>query len=506
MDAACTLWSNGGQWREAGETVTTTDRESTEDAHARRAVVIGSGPNGLAAAIVWAQAGGVVTVFEANEEIGGGARTAALTLPGFLHDLCAAVFPLAVGTDFLPSLPLERYGLSWIHPPLALAHPLDDGTAAVLTRSGERTAEELGEDEGNYRKLIAPVVKDWAAIAAAFFTPPHWPRRPLAVARFGLHAMQPARRVAEKAFTTVAGRALFAGLAAHAMIPLEERGSAAVGMILAATAHRGGWPLARGGAGAITQAMAAHLRELGGEIVTGRRIGDAGELPEHDVAFADVGASALAGIWAKRLPRGYRRKLENFHPGPGVFKLDWALSGPIPWTAHACRGAGTVHLGGTLEEIAASEAASCAARGARASERPFVLLSQASLFDPTRAPAGLHTAWAYCHVPNDSGEDMTQRIENQVERFAPGFRSLILARSARGPKELERGNANLVGGDIGGGRNSLRQLVLRPGWGGYRTPLAGVYLCSSSTPPGGGVHGLCGANAARLALHGAARR
>jgi phytoene dehydrogenase-like protein len=402
----------------------------------------------------------------------------------------------------------------------------------------------LGEDEGNYRNLIAPVVKDWAAITAAFFAPPHWPRRPLAVARFGLHAMQPARRVAEKAFTTVAGRALFAGLAAHAMIPLEEQGSAAVGMVLAAAAHRGGWPLARGGAGAITQAMAAHLRELGGEIVTGRRIGAAGELPEHEVAFADVGASALAGIWGERLPRGYRRQLEDFQPGPGVFKLDWALSGPIPWTAHACRGAGTVHLGGTLEEIAASEASSCAARGAQASERPFVLLSQASLFDPTRAPAGLHTAWAYCHVPNDSGEDMTQRIENQVERFAPGFRSLILARSARGPKELERGNANLVGGDIGGGRNSLRQLVLRPGvarppfagaalplvglwpgvarrqrtpalahgvsklprWGGYRTPLGGVYLCSSSTPPGGGVHGLCGANAARLALHEAARR
>lgn len=472
----------------------------SDRAEGTRAVVVGAGPNGLAAAIVWAQAGGAVTVFEANPEVGGGARTAALTLPGFAHDLCAAVFPLAVATDFLPTLPLARHGLEWIHPPLALAHPFDDGTAAVLTRSGERTAEELGGDAPNYRRLIAPVLKDWEAIAAAFFTRPHWPRQPAALARFGLHALQPARRLAEKIFTTVPARALFAGLAAHAMLPLEEPGSSAIAMILAAAAHRAGWPIARGGAGAITQAMANYLRELGGEIITAQRITSAADLPAHDVAFCDVSAPALAGIYGDRLPRGYRRKLQRFQPGPGVFKLDWALSGPIPWTAHACRGAGTVHLGGTLEEIAASEAAACARRGARAPERPFVLLTQPSLFDPTRAPAGRHTAWAYCHIPNASTEDMTERIENQVERFAPGFRSLIMVRRARGPRELEAGNANLLGGDIGGGRNSLRQLLLRPSWRAYRTALAGVYLCSSSTPPGGGVHGLCGAHAARQAL------
>lgn len=470
------------------------------------AIVVGSGPNGLAAAIVWAQAGGSVTVYEAEPEIGGGARTAEITLPGFHHDVCSAVHPMAVSTWFLPSLPLDEFGLEWIHPPLALAHPLDDGTAVLVERNGERTAERLGEqDEPNYRRLIAPVVKDWPAIEAGAFRPLHWPDHKIPLARFGLRAMKPARSLAEKIFLTAPARALFAGLAAHSMIPLEERGSAAIALILAAAAHRGGWPIARGGSQAITNAMAAYLRSLGGKLITGQRITALTDLPEARAVFCDVSPRALVALCGRRMPAGYARKLQQFRPGPGVVKLDWALSGPIPWTAAECCAAGTVHVGGTLQEIASSEGRSCARDYPQVSEQPFVLLSQPSLFDPSRAPEGQHTGWAYCHVPNgyappDGGADMAARIEAQVERFAPGFGKLILARSVRLPATLELYNANLIGGDIGGGRNSLGQILFRPTRRGYSTPVPGVYLCSASTPPGGGVHGLCGAQAARRAL------
>ncbi|MGH9476093.1 MAG: phytoene desaturase family protein [Terriglobales bacterium] len=471
----------------------------------RHAIVIGAGPNGLAAAIVWAQAGGSVTVYEGEAEVGGGARTAELTLPGFWHDVCSAVHPMAASTAFFASLPLERYGLEWIHPPLALAHPLDDGSVVVVERSGEKTAERLGEDEGNYRRLIAPVVKDWKIIEAEAFRPLHWPGHKLALARFGLRAIRPARTLAEKIFTTVQGRALFAGIAAHAGVPLEAPGSAAMGLILTAAAHRGGWPIARGGSRAITQAMAAHLQELGGEIQTGHRVGALTDVAAAAAIFCDVAAPAMVELGGAKMPGRVAAELRRFRRGPGVVKLDWALNAPIPWTAAEAVAAGTVHVGGTLNEIAASEGRSCAFDRPQTSEQPFVLLSQPSLFDPSRAPEGKHTAWAYCHVPNgyappDGGEEMAARIEAQVERFAPGFRATILARSVRLPREMEQHNPNLLGGDVGGGRNSLRQLVFRPSRRGYGTGIPGVYLCSASTPPGGGVHGLCGAQAARRAL------
>ena len=461
---------------------------------------MGSGPNGLAAAIEIARAGRSVVVFEAEAGWGGGARSEELTLPGFVHDVCAAVLPMAVATGYLPSLPLADFGLEWIHPPLALAHPFDDGSAAVIERSLEATAERLGGDGGNYRRLLVPVVQDWEAIEAGALAAAHWPRHPLQLSRFGLRALRSGRGLAERAFTTAAGRGLFAGLAAHSLQPLEAAGTAAIGLVLGAAAHRAGWPLVRGGTQGLADAMVAYLRSLGGGVVTGRRITSLDELPEARAVLCDLSPRGLIAVCGARMPAGYRRALERFEPGPGVFKLDWALGGPIPWRAAECALAGTVHLGGTLQEIAVSEGASCAAGGAREAERPFVILSQPSWFDPTRAPAGRHTAWAYCHVPNGSTADMTERIEAQVERFAPGFRGLILGRSARGPEELERHNANLAGGDITGGRNRLGQLLRRPTWRAYSTPMAGIYMCSASTPPGGGVHGLCGYHAARRAL------
>ncbi len=463
------------------------------------AVVVGSGPNGLAAAITIAQTGRSVLVLEAADTPGGGARTAELTLPGFRHDVCSALHPLAVGSPHLSTLPLAEHGLEWIHPRYPVAHPLDDGSAAVLERDVGATAANLGDDAESYRNLMSPLVRDWSRIAAGAMGPLRPPRNPIAMGRFGLKALRSARGLADSWLRTERARALFAGIAAHSVTPLEFRGSAAAGLILQVAGHAVGWPMPRGGAQSLTDAMVSYLQFLGGEVVTGVRVDSLDELPQASAVLLDVGARELTGIAGDKLPSGYKRRLDAFRYGPGVFKIDWALDAPIPWTAAECGEAGTVHLGGTLEEIADAEAAVW--RGEH-SERPFVLLAQPTMFDNTRAPSGKHVAWAYCHVPNSSDFEMTERIEAQVERFAPGFRERILARSVMSPSDVEAYNANYVGGDIGGGANTLRQLFARPvsAIAPYRTPIKGIYLCSASTPPGAGVHGMCGYWAARDAL------
>jgi phytoene dehydrogenase-like protein len=463
------------------------------------AIVVGSGPNGLAAAIVLARAGLSVRVVEAADTVGGGARSAELTLPGFVHDVCSAIHPLGVASPLFRELPLAEHGLEWIEPPAALAHPFDDGTAALLERSREAVAPGLGEDEDRWRRLFAPLARDSEPLLAEVLAPLHLPSHPLALARFGARAMLPATTLARLSFRGGKARGLFAGLAAHSMLPLERPPSAAFGLMLGLLGHGVGWPFPRGGTQRLSDALAGYLRSLGGEIETGRRVESLAELGSTRPVLLDVTPRGLLGLAGDRLPSRYRRRLERYRYGPGVFKLDWALDGPIPWQAQECARAATVHLGATLEEIAASEAA--AWRGEIA-ERPYVLLAQHSLFDATRAPEGRHTAWAYCHVPNGSGVDMTERVEHQVERFAPGFRERILARSALGPPDLERHNPNNVGGDINGGAATLSQLFTRPvaRVSPYTTPLPGVFLCSASTPPGGGVHGMCGYHAAQAGL------
>jgi phytoene dehydrogenase-like protein len=464
------------------------------------AIVVGSGPNGLAAAIALARAGLSVLVLEAADAIGGGMRSAEPTLPGFTHDVCSAVHPLALASPFLRTLPLERHGLEWIRPPAALAHPFADGSAVVLEDSIEATAATLGGDGPRYARLMEPLVRDAAALLADVLAPPlHVPRNPRALARFGPPALLPAATLARVAFRGEKARGLFAGLAAHSMLPLTRSPSAGFGLVLGLLGHAVGWPIARGGSQRIADALVSHLRSLGGEVATGCEVRSLADAGGARLVLLDVAPAGLVAIAGSLLAAGYRRRLRRFRHGPGAFKLDWALDGPIPWRAEACSRAATVHLGGRLEEIAASESAPW--RG-RAAERPFVVLVQPSLFDPARAPEGAHTAWAYCHVPNGSTVDMTERIERQVERFAPGFRRRIVARSAMGPAELERHDRNYVGGDINGGAGDLRGLLARPvaRRSPYTTPLPGVYLCSSSTPPGGGVHGMCGYHAARAAL------
>jgi phytoene dehydrogenase-like protein len=470
------------------------------------AVVVGSGPNGLAAAIRLAQAGLTVLVIEAGETIGGGVRSAELTLPGFVHDVCSAIHPLGLGSPFFRQLPLENYGLRWIQPEFPLAHPLDDGRAAVLQRSVADTAREFGRDKAAYERLMTPLVTHWENLASEFLQPLlHLPRHPFRLARFGIHAFKSASGLAWARFAEEPARALFAGLAAHSFLPLEQRPSAAFGLVLGMLGHAVGWPLPRGGSQQIAQVLAAHLRSLGGEIVTHLRVESIGQLPLARAVLLDVTPRQLLRLAGSELPASYRSQLERFRYGPGVFKMDYALDGPVPWTAASCARAATVHVGGTLAEIALSEREVAAGRPP---ERPFVLLAQPSLFDETRAPEGCHTVWAYCHVPNGSAFDMTERIEKQIERFAPGFRDLVLARHAMNCADMERRNANLVGGDINGGLANLRQLLARPIFGAtpYRTPATGIYLCSSSTPPGGGVHGMCGFHAAEAALKDLGKR
>ncbi|MGA3212663.1 MAG: NAD(P)/FAD-dependent oxidoreductase [Terriglobales bacterium] len=464
---------------------------------APNAVVVGSGPNGLAAATALAQAGIALMVLEAESTIGGGARSAELTLPGFTHDICSAVHPFAIASPFFRTLPLREYGLEWVHPLSPLAHPLDDGSVVMLERSMETTASGLGEDALAYKRLLGPLLEDWDGLVGDVFAPPHWPRHPLRLAGFGMKAIRSAYGFASSYFRGDRARALFAGLAAHSILPLENAGTAAFGLILAGAAHGAGWPFPRGGAQRITDALASYLRSLGGSVVTGTKVGSLNELPPASAVICDITPRQLLRIAGERLPEQFRRKLGSFRYGPGVFKVDWALDGPIPWTAAECSRAGTVHLGGTMSEIAACERAVSVGK---TPNRPFVLLSQPSLFDPTRAPAGAHTAWAYCHVPNGSSADMLEPLEAQVERFAPGFRRRVIGRSVMSPAKLEQQNANLVGGDITGGAADLRQLFFRPTAQLYSTPVPGLFLCSASTPPGGGVHGMCGFYAAQRAL------
>lgn len=463
------------------------------------AIVVGSGPNGLAAAIVLAQAGLEVRVLEAADTVGGGARSAELTLPGFVHDVCSAIHPLGVASPFFRTLPLEEHGLRWIHPPAALAHPFDDGTAVLLERSSETAAPGLGTDQARWRKLFSPLARDVEPLLEDLLGPLHVPAHPLALARFGARAALPATTLARFGFRGEKARGVFAGLSAHSMLRLDRPPSAAFGLTLGLLAHAVGWPFPQGGSQVVSDALSSYLRSLGGEIETGHKIESLAELGEARPILLDVTPRGLLELAGDRVPTDYRRRLERYKYGPGVFKLDWALDGPIPWRAEECVQAATVHLGATLEEIAASELGP--GRGEIA-QRPYVLLAQQSLFDATRAPAGQHTAWAYCHVPNGSTVDMTERIEAQVERFAPGFRDRILARSALGPAEIERYNANYVGGDINAGAATISQLFTRPvaQLSPYTTPLPGVFLCSASTPPGGGVHGMCGYHAARAAL------
>lgn len=464
------------------------------------AVVVGSGPNGLAAAIALARAGRSVVVREAADVIGGGMRTEELTLPGFLHDVCSTVHPLALSSPFFRALPLAEHGLEWVHSPACLAHPQDDGSVGMLERSMDETGATLGPDARAWKRLLGRWVDRWLVLAEDVLGPLEFPDHPMMLARFGLIAMRSAYSVARHAFEGEVARALFAGNAAHSMVPLERSPTAAFGVTLVAAGHAVGWPVARGGSRSIAHALAAHLRSLGGEIVTGAPVENIDEFAGVRTILLDLTPRQVLRVAGHRLNGRYRRALERFRYGAGVFKMDWALSEPIPWRNPECRRAATVHLGGTLDEIAASEKAPLEGR---VPEKPFVLMVQPTLFDPSRAPTGKHVAWAYCHVPFGSDVDMTAAIEAQVERFAPGFRDVVLARSTMGPAALERHNPNLVGGDISAGAMTLRQVFFRPALrrNPYATPVDGLYICSASTPPGGAVHGMCGYYAARAALH-----
>jgi phytoene dehydrogenase-like protein len=468
----------------------------------RKACVIGAGPNGLSAAIVLARAGLQVDVLEAEPTTGGAARTMELTLPGYLHDFGSAVYPLGAGSPFFSSLPLRDFGLEWIHSPAPLAHPLDDGTAVMLERDLSRTQASLGVDGKVWHRLVEPFAERWSEIAPDLLRPlTSFPRHPWLMACFGMNAIRSAKTIAGK-FHRERTRALWAGLAAHSFLSLDEALSAAPGLLLAVLAHAVGWPIPRGGAQSLTDALCRYLATLGGTVKTSSRVESLSELPGYDLILCDLTPRQLLKLAGERLSDRYKHRLQTYRYGPGVFKVDYALHAPIPWKAPDCSRAATVHLGGSFEEIAVSEQS---VRAGRHADRPFVLLAQPSLFDSSRAPQGKHTAWAYCHVPNGSNtdvlsKDVLSKLEDQIERFAPGFRDCIAARHVFSPADLERMDANLIGGDIGGGVLDLRQFLFRPTWKHYATSAKDIYICSSSTPPGGGVHGMCGYRAATRAL------
>jgi phytoene dehydrogenase-like protein len=470
--------------------------------NAPEAVVVGGGPNGLAAAITIARAGHPVMLLEGAATVGGGLRSAERTLPGFVHDVCSAIHPFGRTSPCFAALDLERHGLHWIEARYSAGHPFDDGTAVLVERDVDATARGLGEDADAYRRTYEPIVRHWDTLQRDLLAPFHvplWPPRAIGMARFGWPAVQSLARLARR-FHGERARGLVAGVGAHSILRLTEPVSAAAALLMLGSAHADGWPFPEGGSERLAEALAAELRASGGHIETNQWVGGMGDLPPHRVALFDVAPRGLLAIAGDRLPDGYRRRLERFRHGPGVFKVDIAIEGPIPWRAEGLDQAGTVHLGGTLEEIARSEAT--VDSGGHA-ERPFVLLAQQSVFDPTRAPAGKHTVWAYCHVPNGSTVDMTEPILGQIERFAPGFRERILAISTISPAQLEAYNPNDIGGDIGGGRFDLGQLFTRPSlrlFDPYATPDPSLFLCSASTPPGGGIHGMAGWHAARSAL------
>jgi phytoene dehydrogenase-like protein len=463
------------------------------------AVIVGSGPNGLAAAITLAQAGRRVLVIEGRDTIGGGARTAEMTVPGFRHDPCSAIHPLGIMSPFFRSLPLAEHGLEWIVPEISVAHPLDGGRAVAVTRSVEETAAGLGRDEGAYRRLVGPLAREWEAAVHDLMAPLRIPKNPLLYVRNSLAFLAPAAWVARAVFRTEEARAVFVGQSGHSMLPLTHPATGAFGMLLSMSAHAAGWPVARGGSQAISDALASYLRLLGGEIQCGWEVSTLDELPPARAYLFDTAPKGLLKIAGARMPAGYRRQLERFRYNQGIFKVDWALSEPVPWTAEACRRTATLHLGGTMAEIVASEAE---VWEGKLPTNPYVLVAQQSVIDPTRAPAGQHTLWGYCHAPSGSTADLTDVIERQVERFAPGFRDTIIARATRNSVEMERYNPNYVGGDINAGVQDLLQQFTRPSFSitPYRTAIDNVYICSSSTPPGGGVHGLCGYFAAQAVL------
>ncbi len=465
------------------------------------AAVVGSGPNGLVAAVTLAMAGRSVVVLEAEPTIGGGTRSAELTLPGFVHDICSAIHPLGAGSPVMKSLPLADHGLRWLHPPVDLAHPLDDGRAGLVTRDVTQTANGLGNDGPAWRRHIASLAERWDTLLPMLMRPlPQVPRHPLTLARFGLPALAPATRLGDHWFDGDEARALFAGSAAHAFLPLSRPMTASFAIVLLASAHAVGWPVAEGGSQSIADALVSLLRLHGGTVQTDRRVSCFADIPAAGAVLFDLAPGQVARIAGDRLPARYRSRLESFRHGPAAFKVDYALAGPVPWRNEGCRVAGTVHVGGTASEVADAEAEVAAGRHPA---RPFVLVAQQSVVDPSRAPRGKHTLWAYCHVPNGSSVDMTDAIERQIERFAPGFRDLVLARHVANPAWLQAHDHAYVGGDIGGGAHDGLQLLFRPLVGRpYRTPDPTIFLCSASTPPGGGVHGMCGFHAARLALRG----
>tara|TARA_R110000868_G_scaffold304437_21_gene565415 strand:- start:46463 stop:47914 length:1452 start_codon:yes stop_codon:yes gene_type:complete len=463
------------------------------------AVIVGSGPNGLSAGILLAQHGLKVKIIEAEETIGGGTRTKELTEPGFLHDICSAVHPTGIGSPYLRTLPLADFGLEWIHPIYPVAHPLEDGDAMIISKSLEETLSRMGKDSKNYKTLVQSLVDAWDYLSHDLLGPVRIPNHPLSMARFGWYGMHSAKLLANSMFDSTKVKAYFAGLAAHSIVPLEKSFTGSFGLVFAATIHSVGWPIAKGGSASITKALATYFKSMGGMIETGNRISNVSELPSSKTILFDLTPHQIAKIAGRELPQGFKKKYLKYKYGPGVFKMDFALSEPVPWTNSDCSGAGTLHLGGTLNEIAYSERETWKGNHP---EKPYVLLSQPSMFDDSRSPKGKHTLWAYCHVPNGSDKDCSEAIINQIERYAPGFRDTIISSHTISAPEFEAYNHNYIGGDINGGAQTFKQLIGRPifQWDPYKIPAKGMYICSSSTPPGGGVHGMCGYHAAKSAL------